>query len=94
MAACPGPDADGCELEVMINEDDFRRWLNVQPMPAADNRRDAIIRKLLEAGRRPGENINWKAFCRKVCAEAGCECSERTIRRAVNRMRQVDRPVS
>jgi hypothetical protein len=60
-----GPDADGCEVVVMINEDDFRPWLNALPTPAADNRRDAAIRKLLEAGVRTG-----KVFYNKVRDEA------------------------
>jgi hypothetical protein len=25
-----GPDADGCKIEVMVRDDDFRRWLNRQ----------------------------------------------------------------
>lgn len=57
-----GPDEEGCRVEVMVSEDDFRRWLNSQAQPSADSRRDAAIRKLLEAGPRPP----WKEFCNKV----------------------------
>lgn len=61
-----GPDTDGCQVIVMVNEDDFRHWLNAEPKPAADNRRDAVIRGLLETGKRPPDNISWKEFCKKV----------------------------
>jgi hypothetical protein len=31
-----GPDADGCEIEAMINESDFRYWLDGRQGPAAN----------------------------------------------------------
>jgi hypothetical protein len=100
-----GPDCDGCKIEVMLNEDDFERWLESLPQPAADNRRDAAIRKLLKTGLRPPDDIQRKAFCKKVLDEAGCDFSERTIKRAVKKLldemrpkqiflRRVDKPVS
>jgi hypothetical protein len=58
-----GPDADGCKVVVMLNEDDFLRWVLRQPRPAADSPRDAAIRKLLQGGKRPPSNIGWKPFC-------------------------------
>jgi hypothetical protein len=66
-----GPDADGCKVVVMLNEDDFLRWLLRQPQPAAESPRDAAIRKLLQAGKRPASNIGWKPFCDLVRNNAG-----------------------
>ena len=63
-----GPDADGCEIVVMVNEEEFRDWLNNEPMPGSDCPRDAAIRKLLQAGLRPPPD--WKEFYKKVRDEA------------------------
>ena len=66
-----GPDADGCKVLVMLNVDDFERWRDSLPQPSADSRRDAVIRKLLEDGKRPPHNIQWKPFCDKTRNGAG-----------------------
>ena len=58
-----GPDADGCEIDVMIHEDDFRSWIKQQCDPQFD--REAAITKRLRAGV-PGRDISWKQFCNDV----------------------------
>jgi hypothetical protein len=66
-----GPDADGCKVVVMLNKDDFDRWLLRQPQPQSLNRpRDVAIRKRLTAGQRPPHSISWKEFCNVVRDDA------------------------
>jgi hypothetical protein len=43
-----GPDADGCAIEVMINESDFRHWLLGQQSPE-DNRITSSLSDLTSA---------------------------------------------
>src|SRR5215510_8617889 len=62
-----GPDRDGCRIEVMINEDDFRHWLKQQGI--APSPRDAAVVKVLKAGRPPNK-ISWKEFCDRVRDDA------------------------
>src|SRR5262245_110252 len=62
-----GPDADGCNVVVMLKEYDFNRWRDRQ---SKSHPRDAVIQKLLKDGR-PGRDLTWKAFREKVRKECG-----------------------
>lgn len=94
-------DAEGFYVTVAISENDLRFWLDQQAKPkGADISRDAVIRKLLDDGSRPGQNITWVEFCVRVRDEAkGWKdkkegtlqrgFSEKTIKRSVG---QIERP--
>ena len=61
-------DAEGCEIEVMIFEPDFRSWIEQQCAPQSD--RDAVIAKRLRKGL-PGRDVSWKVFCDGVRKDCG-----------------------
>jgi hypothetical protein len=65
-----GPDKDGCAIEVMIFEPDFRSWFG---QPQSD--RDAAIAKRLRKGV-PGKDVAWKSFCDDIRRD--CEASMNT----------------
>jgi hypothetical protein len=67
-----GPDKDGCRIEVMIYEADYRSWIE----PAPQSNREAAITKRLRAGV-PGRDVPWKLFCNDVRKDCGASITTR-----------------
>jgi len=85
-----GPDDDGCPIEIMLNENDFRHWLDRQRPDDPLAKREAAIIKWLSKKPRPA----WKQFCdgvRKDCDETSStrgfsdETIENVARKMLNR---------
>jgi hypothetical protein len=91
-----GPDADGCPLVVMLNEDDFNRWRSkaaepAEPAKPRSSRKRDLARQAIEAlwpDGVPQELINDRiedAVVKRLKAKGLPEISRDTILRAAGR---------
>jgi hypothetical protein len=89
-----GPDADGCEIEVMLKEDDFRRWLDRLDKPASKptraSRRQYLAKQAIDALQLP-DNLPNSELEKRVGdwlkAKHQLSVSRTTILRAAGRRR-------
>jgi hypothetical protein len=90
-----GPDGFGRSTLVMLQQVQFDDWLDDETKPpVSDGSRDAVIRKLLEAGQRPPHSVSWTEFCVRVRndANAWIDPKQDTYKRGFSR-KQIQRVV-